>query len=258
MKKIKGYIKRSTMLYKTGVEYGDYTMNHVQGCSHGCLYPCYAYLMKKRFGVIHSYDEWKEPCLVSNTLELLDKEIPRMKDKIKSVHLCFSTDPFMYQYPEIEKMSIDAIKKLNSSGIKCVVLTKGILPSELATLYKKNEYGITMVTTKDELRKRFEPYSAPLGKRLKALESLHNKGYKTWVSIEPFPTPNIFEQDLDELLNRVRFVDKVVFGRMHYNKEVTAYKVAKEFFNESANKVIEFCKTHNISYHIKKGTITEL
>ena len=26
MKKVKGYIERKTMLYKTGVEYGDYTM----------------------------------------------------------------------------------------------------------------------------------------------------------------------------------------------------------------------------------------
>ncbi len=40
------------MLYQTGVEYGDYTMNHVQGCAHGCKYPCYAFLMKKRFGQI--------------------------------------------------------------------------------------------------------------------------------------------------------------------------------------------------------------
>ena len=27
-------IERKTMLYKTGVEYGDYTINHVQGCAH--------------------------------------------------------------------------------------------------------------------------------------------------------------------------------------------------------------------------------
>ena len=47
MKSVKGYIERKTMLYKTGVEYGDYTMNHIQGCSHGCNYPCYAFLLKK-------------------------------------------------------------------------------------------------------------------------------------------------------------------------------------------------------------------
>jgi hypothetical protein len=48
----------------------------------------------------------------------LDKEIPKLKDEIKSVQLCFTTDPFMYGYKEIEDMSIAAIKKINASGIK--------------------------------------------------------------------------------------------------------------------------------------------
>ena len=51
--------------------------------------------MKKRFGQIKDYESWLEPVLVSNTLELLDKEIPRLRDKIQSVQLCFTTDPFM-------------------------------------------------------------------------------------------------------------------------------------------------------------------
>lgn len=258
MKEIKGYITRKSMLYKTGVEYGDYTMNHIQGCAHGCLYPCYAYLMKKRFGKVHSLKEWSEPYLVSNTLELLDEEIPRMKKKIISVHLCFSTDPFMYEYPEIEKMSIAAIKRLNSAGIKCIVLTKGILPINLADLCRENEYGITLITTNDKVRHKIEPCSAPLEERVKALRVLHNRGCKTWASIEPFPTPNIFEQDLYELLNMVSFVDRVVFGRLHYNKEVTAYKGYKAFYNEAASKVIDFCKNNNISYHIKNKTIAEV
>ena len=50
MKHVKGFITRKTMLYETGVEYGDYTMNHVLGCAHGCKYPCYAFQQKKRFG----------------------------------------------------------------------------------------------------------------------------------------------------------------------------------------------------------------
>ena len=141
MKPVKGYIQRKSMLYVTGVEYGDYTMNHVQGCSHGCKYPCYAFLMKKRFGQIPTYEEWIEPYLVSNTLELLDREIPRLRHKIQSVHLCFSTDPFMYEYDEIAQMSMAAIRKLNTAGIKCTVLTKGVLPEDLADLSAENEYG---------------------------------------------------------------------------------------------------------------------
>ena len=111
VKNVKGYIKRKSMLYVTGVEYGDYTMNHVQGCSHGCTYPCYAFMMKKRFGQVSSYEEWLEPYLVENTLDLLDKEIPRLKHKIKSVQLCFSTDPFMFNYPEIVNLSIHCVNK---------------------------------------------------------------------------------------------------------------------------------------------------
>lgn len=77
-------IMRKSMLYKTGVEYGDYTMNHVLGCSHGCKYPCYAFMMAKRFGKVNSYEDWLEPRLVSNTLEILDMEIPKLRNKIKS------------------------------------------------------------------------------------------------------------------------------------------------------------------------------
>src|SRR5699024_6887062 len=116
-------------------------MNHVLGCCHGCLYPCYAYLLKKRFGEVKSYEDWCEPAIVENALELLDAELPKFKNKIQMLHLCFTTDPFMYEYDEVRDMSIAAIKKINASGVKCSVLTKGVLPIELAQMSKDNEYG---------------------------------------------------------------------------------------------------------------------
>jgi len=149
-------IERKTMLYKTGVEYGDYTINHIQGCAHGCKFPCYAMMMAKRFGKVKTYEEWCEPFLVENALEILDKEIPKLKDKIESVHLCFTSDPFMYGYKEISKLSLAIIKKLNSHGIKCTVLTKGILPIALSELSSENEYGITLVSIDEEFRKGAE------------------------------------------------------------------------------------------------------
>ena len=256
-KKTAGSVERKTMLYKTGVEYGDYSMNHVLGCAHGCKYPCYAFLMKKRFGITKYYKDWIEPQIVSNTLELLDQEIPRLRDKIKTVQLCFSTDPFMFGFPEVEKLSLAAIRKLNDAGIKCVVLTKGVLPDELANLSKENEYGITLVSTNEEFRTRYEPGAAPLEDRVAALKTLHDSGCKTWVSVEPFPTPNIFPQDLDELLETIGFVDRIVFGRMHYNAEVAAYTKYKQFFNDCAKKVATFCEDRGIDCYIKNGTITE-
>ena len=250
-------IIRKSMLYETGVEYGDYTMNHVQGCAHGCKYPCYAYLMKKRFGQIKSYEEWLEPKLVSNTLELLDMEIPKLRDKIQSVQLCFTTDPFMCGYDEVTEMSLAAIRRLNDAGIKCTTLTKGISPMALADLSDQNEYGITLISLDEEYRRKVEPGSATYRERIAAIKQLHDAGCKTWVSIEPYSTPNLIEQDIFEILDTVSFTDRIIFGRTNYNKDVTAYKEHKHFYNQKAAEVIEFCKERGIQYHIKNKTITE-
>ena len=249
-------ITRKTMLYKTGVEYGDYTMNHVLGCAHGCKYPCYAFMMAKRFGKVASHEDWLEPRLVSNTMEVLEREIPRLKNKIQSVHLCFTTDPFMYGYEEVKIMSLAAIEKLNANGIKCTVLTKGLLPIELALFLPENEYGITLISLDEEYRRRVEPGAASYYARLAALRALHDQGCHTWVSIEPYPTPNLIQQNLVTVLDAVNFTDKIIFGRTNYSKEITAYINNKAFYNEQAAAVITYCNKHGIQYHIKRGTIT--
>lgn len=195
--------------------------------------------------------------LAENALEILDKEIPKYKHKIKSVHLCFTTDPFMYGYDDVSKMSIQIIRRLNQAGIKCTVLTKGILPIELADLAPENEYGITLVSLDEQFRQEMEPNTAPFLQRIQALRALHDAGCKTWVSIEPYPTPNFIEQDLGEILDAISFCDKIIFGRLNYNKRVSEYRQHREFYNELAETVIAFCQRNGKQYHIKDGTITE-
>lgn len=262
-------IERKSLLYKTKVEYGNFTINHVFGCAHGCNYPCYARMMAKRYGKIKDYDEWLYPKIVSNSLELLDKEIPKYKNEIDFVHLSFSTDPFMYDklnkrtFPHIKELTLKIIAKLNRFNLKCTVLTKGIFPKELINTRKfgkHNEYGITLVSLDEKFKKVFEPYSPSFLERIKALKFLHNKGLKTWVSIEPYPTPNILPspgkvgQDLNEILKKMSFVDKVIFGRMNYNVRSSLFEDNKDFYEEMAKKVISFCKKNKIKYHIKAGT----
>ncbi len=239
------------------MEYSDFCLNHVEGCYHGCKYPCYAYQMARRFGKVKDYDDWIEPKLVENALELLDKEIPKYKDQIKFVHLCFMTDPFMIKYKEVRDMSLKIIEKLSKNCIKSTVLTKGIYPKVLANIKKYgelNEYGITLVSLKDKFKKNFEPFSASPNERVKALKYLHDNGLKTWVSIEPYPTPNLAKQDLLEILNKIPFVDKIIFGKFNYNAISSKYKDNDGFYERCANQVIEFCKKRSISYHIKFGT----
>lgn len=54
----------------------------------------------------------------------------------------------------------------------------------------------------------------------------------------------------------VSFVDKIIFGRTNYSKEVSTYRGHKAFYNEKANEVIRFCEACGIQYHIKDKTIT--
>jgi DNA repair photolyase len=249
-------ISRKSLLYKTAVEYGDYTINHVEGCSHGCLYPCYAQMMAKRFGKVKSYEEWIIPKIVANAEDLLRKEIPKHKDKIRFVHLCFSTDPFMYGYQEVSDLSVRLISMLNEADIRCTALSKGILPSKLAVLSKNNEFGITLISLDEDFRKKYEPYSAPYEKRIDSLYNLHKQGLKTWASIEPYPTPNIIKQDFGGILEAIAFVDKIVFGRLNYNLKVTSYPRYKDFYNELGETLHEFCRRHHKAIHIKEGTMT--
>lgn len=250
-------INRKSLLYKSEVEYADFCLNHVEGCSHGCLYPCYAFQMAKRFGKVKTYKEWINPKIVGNALELLDSEIPKYKKRIKFVHLCFMTDPFMYGSSEVSNLSLEIIEKLNQNNIRCTALTKGELPKDLIQTDKygrNNEYGITLVSLDAQFKKKFEPYSAPYQKRINALKILSENGLKTWVSIEPYPTPNIVSQDLSKILDKISFVDKIIFGKLNYNVKTSQFKQNRNFYETCSNIAKDFCAKNGIEYHIKYGT----
>jgi len=252
-------IIRKILLYKSAVEYADYAINHAEGCSHGCTYPCYAMMMKKRCGVVKTYKDWLTPKIVGNALELLDKEIPKYKKDIKFVYLCFTTDPFMYKQEEVIDLSLKIIERLNKDKIKTISISKGIYPKELVKneIYgTNNEYGSTVVSLSEDFRKKHEPFAAPIKSRIESLKFLHGNGFKTWVSMEPYPTPNFIQQDIKKILEEVSFVDKIVFGKWNYSGVTSHFKDYKKFYNESSYKVIEFCKENGIEYHIKEGTIS--
>lgn len=45
-------------------------------------------------------------------------------------------------------------------------------------------------------------------------------------------------------------------GRLNYNTLVTRFPEYKAFYNELSRQVMDFCVSHKIEYHIKKGTAT--
>lgn len=255
-------INRKSLLYETEVEYGNFTINHILGCAHGCNFPCYAKMMALRYGRVKSSEQWLQPKIVQNALELLEKEIPRYKERIDFVHLSFTTDPFMYDktnkriFPEIKKLTLEIIRKLNENDIKVTTLTKGLYPIELSNseFHKENEYGITLISLDNNFKKTYESYASPYEERIESLKKLSKKGSKTWVSIEPYPTPNIVKQDLMDIVESINFVDKIIFGKWNYNAKIKAYKDYEVFYSDNVQYIIDYCKKNKIEYHIKDGT----
>jgi len=240
-------IERKTLLYRSGL--GFHCINHVLGCSHGCRYPCYAFLMARHHGRVRDYAEWCRPRIVGNALALLDRELTRKRALPPDVHLCLTTDPFMVGHPEVVEMSLAIVERLNRSGIPCSLLTKGRLPEELAERRRfpcDNTHGISLVSLDDGFRREWEPGAATYAERIAALRRLHDAGRRTRVHIEPYPTPGIFEQDLSEILAEVAFVDHIYFSGWNYNPRVPRDRAADAFYRQQRSTVRSFCARHGI------------
>jgi hypothetical protein len=72
-------------------------------------------------------------------------------------------------------------------------------------------------------RQRWEPGAAPYADRIAALRYLHDHGLHTYAHIEPYPTPNIIQQDFEALLKSVDFVDSLYFGGWNYSPLAAKY-----------------------------------
>jgi len=243
-------VRRKSLLYRSGL--GFWCLNHVQGCAHGCRYPCYASLMARRYGRAKDEADWRRPRLVENAVVLLERELSRRRGRLDVVHLCLTTDPFMVGHPEVAATSLALIECLNAHGVPASVLTKGILPPELAgpRFDRRNVLGISLVSLDEGFRERFEPGAAPYADRIAAVERLHAAGCRTLVHIEPYPTPNIVKQEIRPLLGAVAFANELYFGGWNYSSLAGAYADRDAFYREQGRIVRGFCREHRV-----RGTV---
>ncbi len=242
-------ITRKSLLNRSAL--GFHCVNHVQGCSHGCLYPCYAYNMARTYGRAADYADWCTPRLVSNAAELLEKELRRLKERPPYIHICLTTDPFMYRRPEVAELTLELIAMINAAGLPVSILTKGILPAELADRNRfpaDNIHGISLVSVSEEFRRKWEPGAAPYADRIAALRVLHDAGRTTLVHMEPYPTPNVFEQDLGGILGRIGFIDRFWFGGWNYNAVTGKYPGRREFYRAAEETARGFCRDNGIGW----------
>lgn len=220
---------------KSNVEYMDYYLNYVRGCSHGCSY-CWS---RRLQGI--PYEEWIKPEL--RPIDGLDEQLEIWKPKISRLFLCNSSDAYQ---PIARKTTREIMSKLIRNNIRFTILTKSheaLNDIDLLKNYPRCCIGFSITTDDDEQRVRWEPYSSSIQERIKAIRQFKDAGVKTWISMEPILPDSSPERILLELKDDV---DWWVFGRLNY------HQVNNTWYREKARALIDIAKRYNLNFYIKK------
>ena len=225
------------MLTKTSViyeprgkarEYSRLAVNLYNGCSHACEY-CYTP------GYIHvSREEFHRPKPRKDVLEKINRDaaILRRQHETGPVLLCFTCDPYQPIDEECQ-LTRQAIQELHAFGLNVMILTKGGLRArrDFDLLTGKDLFGVTITNLDNVLSKKWEPEAALPEERIISLRNAHEKGIKTWISLEPVLYPVVA---LEIIRLTHTFVDKFKVGVLNYHphlKNIDWHRFAQEVKN---------------------------
>jgi len=213
-----------------------WAVNVAWGCKNECLY-CYNRRLTR--GLKMSYPRESPVDLVLRQLGSgLEPE---------GVFISFGTEPLLIEnYANTWAL----IRLLRGWDIRVAVLSKeGVLP----VTDREIRHGVTLVSLSGDFAKVYEPNAVSPLKRLDGLKLASKEGAFTWVSVEPYPTPAVFKQDLKPFLEQMDFVDFLIFGKWNYDSRCNTPE-AKEFYKQAAVEFVDFCNEHGIRYHVKSDT----
>lgn len=209
-------------------------INMALGCENDCRYCFGPWAFFKR--------NWTEMRLPrQNPLNLVIEQ----KVQPEGVFLSFATDPFLRKNRE---NTLQLLAFFMARNIPTATLSKIDVPN-----IRRNRNGMTIISTERRFNLQFEPNAPSSHDRIRKLKARHDQREYTWVSIEPFPCPEIWEQNLIELLEKLRFVDFMIFGKWNYNKLVNT-RAAHKFYKEKEIEFKEFCEAQKIRYWVKGNT----
>lgn len=128
-----------------------------------------------------------------------------------------------------------------------IIQTRSPLVVREIDVFKKSkdfEIGLTITTANDEIRKIFESYAPSIEKRLNAIETLHQKGVRTYVMIAP-----ILPEAENLIPMLARKVDYIIIDRMNYYHADKIYekygwkeKNTYDYFKTIGNKIEKDCR----------------
>lgn len=151
-----------------------------RGCAHNCNY-CYSRHLLDFRGNWHPY----EPAVAS--LETLREAVAELEPG-SVIKLGGMTDCFQPAEGE-HKRTLETIKMLNERGVHYLIVTKSatcVFP-EYLEVYNKDlaHFQISVTNTDDYRGARYETAS-PQSERIRAIETLSNRGFDTTLRLSPY------------------------------------------------------------------------
>ena len=210
-------------------EYGDYALNIYTGCPHRCFYCYVPSVLRKDRQTFHSCVEPRKNIVLEAA-----RQIERERITGKTIHLCFTCDPYPTGYDTTPTREI--IKLLKDSGNHVQILTKGDGRWDFDLLDGEDWYGITL------------DGSVSSDRSIWALKEAHRRGIKTWISFEPVI-------DADEVLELIEalapFTDKMKIGKLNYHPSDINWA-------DFGRRAEALCQSLGVDYYIKDSLRKEM
>lgn len=211
-------INVKSILTKSDIPVGDYSVNPYIGCTHGCKY-CYASFMKRFTNHLEPWGEfldvkyWQD---IKNTKKYAGKEM----------FLGSVTDPYNPQ-EEKYKRTRTFLEQMVGSGIKLAIQTKSDLVLRDIDLIKKfpNARVGFSINTLDEKFKDDMDKSVSIKRKIAAMEILHSEGIRTTCFISPI-FPGI--TNVEKIIEKVQCICNLIWLenlnlRGNYKKVILDY-----------------------------------
>lgn len=232
-------------------EYAPLAVNLYRGCGHGCVY-CYGpdttYIERQEF-----IEAIARPGIIKRLVKDAPIAAALYKGNDKRVLLCFTCDPYQ-PIDDIHKLTRQAITILHQNGFNITILTKaGYRAERDFDLFRPgDEFAATLTFMDYKKSVEWEPKAALPCSRMDTLQTAHDLGIKTWVSLEPVI-------DLAESLEIIRqthpFVDLFKVGKLNYAEKLPApfrKQVENINWHKVATESIAVLKQYGCQYYIKR------
>lgn len=227
-------------------EYADLALNIYNGCSHLCSY-CFAKKLHDRW---HPNDDFTNVKVREGIVEATKKQLAKGKHVGKTILLCFSCDPYSSNVDTTPTREI--IQAIKEAGANFTVLTKGGMRANRDfDMYSDGDsFGTTLTFEDADKSIEWEPNAAEPLSRIQAIVEAHEKGIKTWVSLEPV----ISRQDAIRFVTDLhRHVDLWKVGRWNYDQRANGIDWKR--FGLDIENVFKILKCN---YYIKEDLRAEM